>query len=204
MSEFPSSPESEARKEQWLADLEAFIIKAGQNGWAAEATRVEDPQRPGFKELAYENGDWEYRDSYAGYYMAPGSSVVYYKDKPVWYMTYGGSGQAPEHFHKSKETYAFLRKALLEPSPDLPIRGPAYYFEATDKKTGEIRQDWSFAEDSTVTKRQYSFRFEGDLGLAKWSEWISEDGLYTFEQHGDVGLIIDKDQNRHSVLPWEL
>ena len=57
MSELLPNPEFEARKEAWLGDLAGFIIEAGRNGWAAEAQRVSNPQRPGFKELAYQRDE---------------------------------------------------------------------------------------------------------------------------------------------------
>ncbi len=185
MSEAGSKPEQEVRKEQWLGQLADFIIEAGHHGWAAEAPKVEAPQRPGFKELAYERGEWVYRDSYAGYYMGPGSSVVYFRDKPVWYMSYGGDGQRPEFYDKAKETYAFLRRALMQPEPDLPIRGPR-----------------SLQEDDG--RKVYWFDYKGTLANASWNEMILLDHLQVFGQRGEVGLIIDKDENRLPVYPWDL
>ncbi len=187
MSEIGHLPEQEAKREVFLAELTAFIIEAGQNGWAAGAPKIENPQRPGFKELTYqsENGDWEYRDSYAGYYMAPGSSVVYFRERPVWYMTYGGEGQLPEFYDQAKETYAFLRRALMEPDLRFPVRGPLVHREDNDR-------------------RLYWFDFNGDLEQGSWTESVLFDHVRIFGQRGDVGLIIDKGKNRDPLFPWDL
>ncbi len=185
MSELTPNPETEQRKELFLANLSDFIIEAGQNGWGADAPLVEDPQRPGFKEIAYERGEWEYRDSYAGYYMAPGSSVVYYKQRPVWYMTYGGEGQNPEFYEKAKSTYAFLRRALMQPDIRFPVRGPLVFKEDDGRK-------------------MYWLDYQGDLEMGAWTETILFDHKKLFGQRGDVGIIIDKDDSRSPVYPWDL
>lgn len=171
-------------RERFETDLTNFIVQAGQHGWAAEAERVE-PQRPGFKEIAYSRDEWEYRDSYAGYFMAPGSSVVYYKDQPVWYMTYGGRGQMPEHFDEAKETFGFLRKALMRPDRRMPVRGP-------DILIGDTYN--------------YMFHPKGDLLGGSWQEqiWREDEDELVFKQKGDVGIIIPKGNNREPVYPWDL
>jgi len=186
MSEFVPSLEHEVAQERWLGDLANFIVEAGRNGWAAEAPKVEKPQRPGFKELSYKKDEWEYRDSYAGYYMGPGSSVVYFKDKPVWYMSYGGSGQNQRYYDMAKETYVFLRKALMQPDPNFPVRGPKVLW------------------DGDESQKKYTFNYDGDLACGNWSEWITEKGVYTFQQQGEVSLIIDKDESRQPIFPWNL
>lgn len=185
MSEFPPKSEVEAKKERFLVELSDFIVEAGQYTWAADAPKVETPQRPGFKELTYQRDKWEYRDSYAGYYMAPGSSVVYYKGRPIWYMTYGGAGQTEGHFDQAKGTYNFLRRALLQPSPLFPVRGPRKYIEEESVKA-------------------YGFDYEGNLLEGSWWEWINENNQQTFSQRGDVSIIIDKDENRKPIYPWDL
>jgi hypothetical protein len=185
MSEILSDPELEVRKEQFVARLADFLIEAGQNGWAAEAPKVDNPQRPGFKELVYQREDWKYRDSYAGYYMAPGSSVIYYKERPVWYMTYGGRGQSQEHFALAKVTYDFLRNALMQPEPRFPVRGLLRYAEDENRK-------------------YYRFNYKGDLSEGSWTESIDINHRLVFSQRGDVGLIIDKDEDRNPIYPWDL
>lgn len=177
--------EIESNREQFMAELLDFVVEAGQHGWAAESKREERPQRPNFKELVYERGEWQYRDSYTGYFMAPGTSLVYYKQRPVWCMTYGGTGQEPTHFDQAKETYAFLRNALMQPEPAFPVRGPSRF---EDEQTGAY----------------YRFHYSGDLADGSWNESIDFSGIPVFSQRGDVGIIIDKDDDRNPVYPWDL
>ena len=79
------------RREQWLEELASFIVEANRNTWAAEGAEV-SPERPGYKELEYKSGLWRLRDSYTGYFRAPGMTTIYYKDIPSWNMQYGGHG----------------------------------------------------------------------------------------------------------------
>jgi len=72
-----------------LKELAKFLVKAKMGTYAADGAEV-SPQRPEFKELEFIEGDWEYRDSYAGFFFAPGQEVVRYKRKPVWIMSYHG------------------------------------------------------------------------------------------------------------------
>src|SRR3989344_9310709 len=95
-------------KDQWLGQLSSFIVEANRNTWAAEGAEV-SPERPGYKELEYRRGAWKLRDSYTGYFRAPGMTTVYYKDTPVWTMAYGGHGQTERHEASAKGTFNFLK-----------------------------------------------------------------------------------------------
>lgn len=77
------STEQEAAKEQWLQELSGFIVEADLNTWAADGAEV-TPERPGYKELEYKKGLWRLRDSYTGYFRAPGMTTVYYKEVPAF------------------------------------------------------------------------------------------------------------------------
>lgn len=176
------NPEQEARKERWLGELSNFIIEANQNTWAADGGEV-DPQRPGYKELEYKRDNWLLRDSYTGYFRAPGMTTVYLDRVPVWTMAYAGHGQTEEHYDYVKDTFSFLKEALMAVSPDLPIRGPA-----------------EFVKDD----KSYTFKMlEGDLTDGLWKEEITESGLVTFRQTGMVGVVIHKTPERKPVFPWD-
>ncbi len=176
------SPE-EIRKEEWLKQLANFIVKANGQTWAADGAEV-DSQRPGYKELEYSNGDWRLRDSYTGYFRAPGMTTVYYKDMPAWTMSYGGHGQTEGFENKAKETFDFLRSALKQVSPELPFRGSELHEEGD---------------------RKYTFKLiNGDITDALWKEEIHEGGQLTFTQTGIAGIVIHKDVNRQPQLPWNL
>ena len=53
-----------------LEQLAKFLVKAKVQTYASDGKEIE-PQRPGFKELEFKEEDWEYRDSYAGFFFAP-------------------------------------------------------------------------------------------------------------------------------------
>ncbi len=193
------TPEQELRKAEWFRRLTTFIITANKKTWASDGPEV-TPQRPGYKELVwpypedqmseqdkeeykgYE--DWELRDSYTGYFRAPGMTTVYYKGKPAWTMQYGGHGQTERQEDKVKGTFEFLRRALMRVPPELPLRGPKLYEEEN---------------------KRYEFEMlEGNIEEGLWREKIIEDGEVTFTQTGLTGIIINKDVNRLPINPWDL
>ncbi len=158
-----------------LSELRQFLKNQAQHTWAADAPEI-TPQRPGFDELEYKEGDWYIRDSYCGYYQAPGMSVVYYKNEPAWTMAYGGK-MYEEKYSLTKETFEFLKRALkrkdLKNAEDLPVRGPGDYIEG----------DW-----------RYEFRWDGDLKNFYGREKIFYRGDEVFFQDIIGGLIIHKER----------
>lgn len=180
MSEKPTSREQEL-KEAWLKELASFIVEANGKTWAADGAEVE-PERPGYKELEYRNGLWRLRDSYTGYFRAPGMTTVYYKDIPAWTMAFGGHGQIEGFEDRARETFNFLRKALRQVSPDLPFRGPELFEEGNKKYTFELLQ--------------------GDIADALWREEVFEDEKLTFTQTGIAGIVIHRNEARQPIYPW--
>jgi hypothetical protein len=179
------SPEETARKEAWLTDLAKFIVEANLATWAGNGKEA-PPQRPGYKELQYPppdkpQGDFAYRDSYTGYFRAPGMTTIYYKEVPAWTMSFGGHGQTEGYEDKAGETFTFLKDALSQVTPDLPFRGPREF---------------------TRGNKRYVFELEGDIEDGSWKEKIIEDGVVTFAQVGIVGIVIHKDANKQPVFPW--
>ncbi len=174
------SPES--NKEAWLWTLAFFIVEANQNTWAADEAEVE-PERPGHKELEYKNGDWTLRDSYTGYFNAPGVTVVSYKDRPVWTMAYSG-GMTIGNEKYAKETFDYLKSALMMVTPLLPYRGPRLH-----------------AKDDKL----YEFELVGDLEDYYWVENIYlESNINTFTQKGNGGIVVHKDDKGEPLYPWDL
>lgn len=189
-------PKQKALKGGWLKDLAEFIVIANRKTWAADAAEV-PPQRPGYKELQWpypqmceENQklyrgweDWVLRDSYTGYFRAPGMTTVYYKDRPAWTQSYGGPGMIRSHYDKAKSTFEFLKAALKKVTPGLPFRGPSEYAEEN---------------------RHYIFRLEGDIEDFTWIESIVENEVLAFMQTGFGGIVIHHDERRLPVYPWDL
>lgn len=112
-----------------IDELKKFILKASAATYAGGGKEEEVPQRPGFKELVYTEGDWSYRDSYTGFYRARGMEVVRHKNIPVWTASYGG-GMITDKENLANETYTFLKKAMLAKDPaKYSARGPQSYKE---------------------------------------------------------------------------
>jgi len=159
-------------KQFTLEELAKFLVKAKTNTYAAGGKEIA-PQRPGFKELEFSEGDWKYRDSYAGFYFAPGQEIVRFKEQPIWTMAYSG-GMLPEHHgHQdlAKLTFAFLKKALMLVKESKPFRGPDKFDEA------------GFA---------YLALNEGDITEFKGVELIWQKGNLVFKQNYIGGLIVPK------------
>lgn len=101
MSNFPITKE----------ELLAFLDRAGKATYAGGGKDEENPERAGFIELLYTEGDFSYRDSYTGYYRSRGMEVVRYKGMPIWTSMYGG-GMAEGKDELADITFDFLKKAL--------------------------------------------------------------------------------------------
>lgn len=164
-----------------LEDLVEFLLEARKSGYAGSAQKVDNPQRPGFKEFApYKKGLFEYVDSYSGHYYAPGQEVIRYNGIPIWNMSYNG-GMLPE-FHGnlefSKRVYNFLKIALLKAEKNNPFRGPPLF------------EDDNFSYDNTS---------KGDITNFHGSERVWFKGFeeifvqrVVFKQDYIGGLIIHK------------
>ena len=172
-------------KQKWLEELAQFIVEANTKGWAAGGSEVE-PIFPGMKSIYHQSkdGNWELRDNYFGYFRAPGFTVVSYKQRPVWGMTYFGPGQTPEQENIVKPTFNFLRNALMKVPLEMPFRGPSEYSEG----------DWV-----------YRFRLlKGDITDFLGEEEVLKKGVLTFAQTIGGGIGIGKSDKREPIHPWNL
>ncbi len=170
-------------RKEWLSKLAEFIVEANGKTWAGEGAEVK-PERFGYKELEYEKGLWRLRDSYTGYFRAPGMTTIYFKDNPAWTMAYGGTGQLEGHEGIAKETFSFLKNALMKVSPSMPFRGPEHYAE----------KDW-----------EYIFTlFKGDITDFLGEEAIFKGDNQVFAQTMLGGLVLSKDSRGQIVSPWNL
>jgi hypothetical protein len=172
-------------KEQWLKNLAEFIVEANMNTWAVDGAEVK-PERKGFKELEYSRGEWRLRDSYSGFFSAPGMTTVYFKEQPAWTMAYGGKGQVEEFYDIAKTTFKFLKKALMNVKPEMPFRGPENYHE---NYHGE---DWN-----------YNFMLVGDITDFLGEEKIFKSDVLVFTQNILGGLVISKDSEGKPICPWD-
>jgi hypothetical protein len=152
-----------------LEELAKFLVKAKRNAWAGNGKEIK-PQRPGFKELEFREGDWYYRDSYAGFFWAPGQEVVWYQNTPVWAMAYNG-GMIGNNLDLAVQTFAFLKEALKRVNVKMPFRGPAAYSQ----------EDY-----------EYYANVVGDIRNFKGHEDVFHRGCLEFEQDYIGGLIVPK------------
>lgn len=112
--------------EQSDFDLLKFIFKAGENTYAGGGLYEKEPERDGFHELIYEEGDYFYRDSYIGFYRSWGTEVVRFQGKPIWNTLYGG-GMVEGKEELARETFKFLKTCLTrKDSKSQLFRGPEF------------------------------------------------------------------------------
>lgn len=149
--------------------LHKFIHKASLATYVGGGSYEKVVERPGFLELIFQDGDWCYRDSYAGFYRSSGSEVVRFKNQVVWVSSYCG-GMVTGFEKLADQTFDFLKQSMLA-KPDLSFRGP------DDFKYG----DW-----------EYRYHQIGDVAQFTGHEEINYQGKLVFFHDIIGGKIIDK------------
>lgn len=153
--------------------LAGFIVRAKKACYAGGGREVE-PQVPGFKEFEYVEGDWNYRDSYFGYYFVPGGrEIVKFKGQAVWIMAYNG-GMKPEcrwNEDFARQTFSFLKKALSLVQASRPFKGPMKFADG----------DWRYSDGS-----------RGNISNFNGSEKIVHDNSEVFKQDYFGGIVVPK------------
>ena len=113
--------------------LLTFLDKASQATYAGGGKEEEHPERSGFVEFTYTEGDLSYRDSFVGWYRSRGMEVVRYKGKPIWTSMYGG-GMVYGKNDLADTTFAFLKGALSSKEKGFESFRGARLFEEGDFK----------------------------------------------------------------------
>lgn len=122
-------------------ELYKFIDKAGKATYAGDGKEVE-PERKAFHELDFQEGDFYYRDSYAGHYRSRGMEIVRFQEKPVWASLYGG-GMAEGKENLANQTFEFLKKVMSQDEKDFQsFRGP--------NKFGEREWEYTYQQKGDV------------------------------------------------------
>lgn len=137
--------------------LNDFIKNAQAATYAGGGGEVAS-ERPGFRELTYQEGEYSYRDSYAGFYRSRGMEVVRKGQDIIWTSLYGG-GMVEGHSQLADQTFAFLKTAMQQDSPEFSVRGPQVF----------IQGDW-----------EYTYEQFGDLHEFHGYEQISYQGNVVF------------------------
>lgn len=149
-----------------------FINRAGKATYVVGGKREEKPERDGFIEWVYSEGDFEYRDSFTGYYRSRGMEVVREKGVPVWSSMYGG-GMIEGREDLAERTFDFLKKAMSADEEDFDsFRGPQNF----------IDEDW-----------EYRYKQEGDINEFHGYEEIHHKGEMVFWHRIIGGKVKHKD-----------
>lgn len=151
-----------------LEVLKDFIHKAGAATYAGGGKPEASPERPGFIELVFQEGDWHYRDSYTGNARSRGMEVVRHLGVPVWSSSYGG-GMVEGQEYLAPQTFKFLKQCMLAKDPkSTSFRGP------DDFEDG----DW-----------KYHYNQQGDV-----EEFVGDEGIFYLGQqvffHRIIGGLI--------------
>jgi|TARA_B100002003_G_C13995681_1_gene480900 hypothetical protein len=137
-----------------------FIAKAHRNTYAAPKEikakyKCKKPILPGHKDYEFIDGDFIYHDSYSGWKMAPGKEVIFYKNKPVWCMSYQGNVDEKLSEEFVEEIYSFLKKALMNFKDNIPFRGLNGF------KEGDFEYKFSFKGDYSYFVGRESVFYKG-------------------------------------------
>jgi hypothetical protein len=107
------------------AQLLNFLAKAKQNTYPSDNVEyVVEPELEGSKQFEFAEGDFYYRDIYYGNNFFVGQEVVYFKQVPIWSMTYSGGMTVEAHEKAEEAVFMFLKEALKRVSLECPLRGP--------------------------------------------------------------------------------
>jgi hypothetical protein len=146
--------------------LFAFIKEAGAKTYAGMGKREENPERPGFIELVYAQGDWFYRDSYTGFLRSRGMEVVRFQDKPVWSSQYGG-GMVEDDRSLARSTFDFLKKVLSAEPGFRSFRGPEVMklgeWEYRYSQEGSVEEFKGYEEISYQNKKLFYHHIMGGI-----------------------------------------
>jgi len=148
-----------------LKELAEFLVEAKTRTYANINAKEIKAERPNFKELEYKKGKWGYRDSYCGFFFAPGQEVVRYNKEPVWAMAYSGGMDKKYHGDVAfaKNTFNFLKLALAKVNIKMPYRGPKSYSQGDYKYKNSVKGDITdfcgiekiFCKGKMVFKQEY-------------------------------------------------
>jgi hypothetical protein len=141
-----------------------FLVEAKKQTYAGGGALTQ-PSRKNSKDLKYENGDYQYYDTYLGDVDFIGEEVVWHCGQPVWGMNYYGwmlVEKIPDGFSKC------LKGALSAVPQAAPFRGPEQFLDGDFK---------------------YQCRWEGNVENFLGSEEIFFHGKIIYKLHFHGGRI---------------
>ncbi|MDR2337836.1 MAG: DUF5680 domain-containing protein [Deltaproteobacteria bacterium] len=154
-----------------IQELHKFLVEAKKQTYANENIKKVVSLRPNSEDYHYENGDWDYHNTYFGGKKFLGKEVVYHDggSRPQWGMNYYGF-MLNDDLTEDVVDKA-LRPALMQIGEDkdiLPVRGPKEF----------VNGEW-----------KYTFVADGDLSNFTGLEEISKDSEVVYRLHCHGGFI---------------
>lgn len=144
-----------------LDKLNHFIVQAKAATYVGDGQKTKS-SRTGSHDLAFQNGDFSYLDSYFGGTDFIGQEVVYENDEPVWAMNYYGRILKPEKI-AAAQAGQIIKESLSKLYEDGRFLGGFTYavgaFHYTDTSQGDfqsfIGQEWITRGDVRVYELVY-------------------------------------------------
>jgi hypothetical protein len=122
-----------------IDEIKEFLIFSAKNGYGNAQAKTTD-EADGSKTIEVANGNMRMHDNYFGGEPYGGREVIVKDGKPVWMMVY--YGRVYESIGLSlQDVYGYLRQNLLNPDPQMPIRGPRQNQEGKWSYVAEINGD---------------------------------------------------------------
>ncbi|MAU01323.1 MAG: hypothetical protein CL608_29635 [Anaerolineaceae bacterium] len=149
-----------------LQKLNQFIVQAKAATYVGDGQNAE-PSRKRAHDLAFQDGDFSYLDSYFGGTDFIGQEVVYEKDEPVWAMNYYGR--------------------ILQPEKITAVQAGQIIKQSLSKLYEEERFWGGFSH--TVGAFSYTDTSQGDLPSFTGKEWITRNGMTVYELVYHGGMI---------------
>ena len=158
-----------------LKKLAKFLVKAKKATYASINKMKIEAERPMHDELEFSEGDFYYRDSYSGFFQAPGMEEVRLvkNGATIWTMAYSGGmlSKYQKDAEFAKQTFTLLKKALSSVNEKIPYRGPK----------NMINGDWEYVNN-----------VKGDIKRFLGHEKIFYKKKEVFSQDYIGGLVIEK------------
>ncbi len=149
-----------------LKELCEFLVKAKRATYASGDENIKTIESDKSTTLIFEDGDWKYHDNYFGGEPYGGREVVFFKNEPVYMMTY--YGWVVEGVSEVKDVYKTLQGALTLIPEDKPYRGPENY---------------------SIDNYQYTNNFIGEIDNFSGEEIITADGSEVYRAKYMGGLV---------------
>lgn len=146
----------------------AFLLRAKRATYAAQGDEASVPAAlAGSKQLEYAESEFSYRDIYFGMLGFVGQETVHNSGAALWSMAYHGGLLSTAPTEAASSVYAHLRAALLQPNPELPVRGCAelrladlHYVCVSE---GDLAEFWGRESITLCGELVYQLRFGGGL-----------------------------------------